>query len=137
MRKRGTILVENIVFIILNLLFLAILVLFLMRQGSGALVLEQTYSKQIAMLIDSAKPVMVIKMDMDKGRKLAEKNGIDFNNAVKISGNTVQVKLSENGGYTYSFFNDVSVSTSADRDEKGEYDGMYTFRVNEKRGTNA
>ena len=40
--KRGNILVENIVFIILNLVFVAILILFIMRQGIGAVVLEQS-----------------------------------------------------------------------------------------------
>jgi hypothetical protein len=130
--KRGTILVENIVFIILNLLFLSILVLFLMRQGNGAIVLEQTYSKQIAMVIDSARPDMIVKMDMYKGKKLAEKNGIDFNDAVKIEGNTVIVKLSKKGGYSYSFFNDVSVSPYAVKDDKEEYTGVYVFEVNEK-----
>jgi hypothetical protein len=132
MKKKGTILVENIVFIILNLLFLSILVLFLVRQGSGAILLEQTYSKQIAMVIDSAKPDMIIKMDMYKGKKLAEKNGLDFNDAVKIEENTVIVKLSKKGGYSYSFFNDVDVSPYAAKDDKEEYTGMYVFEVHEK-----
>jgi hypothetical protein len=132
MKKRGTILVENIVFIILNVLFLAVLVLFLMKQGSGAIVLEQAYAKQIAMLVDSAKPVMEIKFDMEKGKKLAEDNGIDFSSAVRITGNTVRVRLSERGGYIYSFFNDVSVEPYALKDEKGKYTGMYRLRINER-----
>jgi hypothetical protein len=134
MKKRGTILVENIVFIILNLLFLVVLVLFLVKQGSGAVVLEQTYSKQIAMLADLAKPGMTIKMDMSKGEKLAEDNGINFNEVVRISDNTVRVKLSSSAkaGYTYSFFNDIIVSPSALKDEKGEYTGMYQFKISAK-----
>lgn len=136
MNKRGTILIENVVFLILNLIFLSILVLFLLKQGSGAIVLEQAYSKQITMLIDSAQPVMEIKLDMTKAKKLAENNKIDFNRAVKITGNTVVVKLSERGGYTYSFFNDVNVAASALRDEKGEYTGMYRFIITGKGGGN-
>ena len=69
MEKRGTVLVENVIFIILNLLFLSILVLFLVKQGSGAIVLEQAYSKQISILIDSAKPPMEIQLDMEKGNE--------------------------------------------------------------------
>lgn len=132
MKKRGTILVENIVFIILNLLFLSLLVLFLIKQGSGAIVLEQTYSKQISMLVDSAKPVMVIKLDMSKASKLAEDNNIDFNDSVKITGNEVRVKLSEKSGYSYSFFNDVHVSSYAVKDGKGKYTGLYVFIVTKK-----
>jgi hypothetical protein len=137
MKKKGTILVENIVFIILNVLFLSVLVIFLIKQGSGAIVLEQAYSKQITMLIDSARPGMIIKLDMEKGRKLAEEKGIDFNSVVKITGNTVKVRLSEKGGYTYSFFNDVSVASSALRDNKGKYTGMYMFTIKEKGEENA
>jgi hypothetical protein len=132
MKKRGTILVENIVFIILNLIFLSVLILFLMKQGSGSIVLEQSYSKQIAILADSAKPVMLIKMDMEKGKKLAEKNGIDFNDVVKIEGNVVMVKLDKSGGYSYSFFNNVDVTSYADIDENGKYNGMYVITINKK-----
>jgi len=133
MTKKGTILVENIIFIILNLLFLTVLVLFLVKQGSGAIVLEQAYSKQIAMLADSAKPIMLIKMDMDKGKTIAEKNGINFNDVVKIDGNIVTVKLSEKGGYSYAFFNDVDVGHYAEKDDKtGKYTGIYILTINKK-----
>ena len=113
MNKRGQLLVENIVFIVLNLVFLTILLLFVLKQGSGAIVLEQSYAKHIAMLIDAGQPEMVIKLDMKDARKLAEKNGLDFtlkNNVVKIQNNIVTIKLSEKGGYSYSFFNDVDAN---------------------------
>jgi hypothetical protein len=135
MKKRGTMMVENIVFIILNVLFLSILILFLIKQGSGAIVLEQAYSKQIAMIVDSARPVMEIKIDMEKGKKLAEDNGIDFGEVVVIDGNAVTVKLSKKGGYSYSFFNDVKVSPKALKDSKG-YTGMYLLTVTEKKESN-
>ena len=109
MEKRGTILVENIIFIILNLLFLSILILFLIKQGSGAVLLEQSYAKQIALLIDAGEPGMIMKINMDKAKKLADKNGIDFEEVVKINENIVTIKLSEKSGYSYSFFNDVEV----------------------------
>ena len=113
MNKRGQILVENIIFIVLNLVFLTIILLFVLKQGSGAIVLEQSYAKHIAMLIDAGQPGMVIKLDMKDARKVAEKNGLDFtlkNNVVKIENNIVTIKLSEKGGYTYSFFNDVDAN---------------------------
>lgn len=137
MKKKGTILVENIVFIILNVLFLAVLVIFLLKQGTGAIVLEQGYSKQIAMLIDSSRPGMVIKLDMEKGESLAESNSIDFNNAIKIAGNIVVVKLTSKGGYSYAFFNDVTVTASPVKDDKGKYTGMYMFTVKQKETSNA
>lgn len=123
--KRGAILAENIVFIVLNLIFLSIIILFLFRQGSGAIILEQSYAKQIALLLDSAKPVMQINFDMSKAKKLSEKNGINFNDIVKINANVVSVKLSEKSGYSYSFFNDVDVDYYA-------VDESYIFNINPK-----
>jgi hypothetical protein len=114
-----------------------VLVVFLIKQGTGAIVLEQAYSKEIAMLIDSAKPGMIIKLDMEKGEKLAEERGVDFNNVVKITGNTIKVRLSEKGGYTYSFFNDVSVTPAPIKDDKGKYTGMYQFTIKQKGAQNA
>jgi hypothetical protein len=131
--KRGTILVENIIFIILNLLFLTVLVLFLVKQGSGAIVLEESYSKQIALIVDSARPVMLIKLDMEKGQNIAEDNGIDFNDVVNIDNNIVTIRLGKNKGYSYSFFNDVEVVSYAEIDDKtGKYTGMYVFTINKK-----
>ncbi len=127
MKKRGTILIENVIFIILNLLFLTILILFIAKQGGGSLVLEQSYAKQISLLIDSAKPVSIIKLNMNKAYKLAEKNGIDFNEVVKINRNIITIKLSEDSGYDYSFFNDVNVGAYP-----GPEKGIYIFTISEK-----
>jgi hypothetical protein len=122
---RGTILAENLIFIILNILFLAILLLFLYRQGNGAIVLEQSYAKNIALLIDSAKPVMEMKLNMEDAFNLANRNGVKPEDIVKINGNMVTVKLSDKGGYQYSFFNNVDVKVSPDVANK-----LYTIDVN-------
>lgn len=115
MGKRGEdTLLENIIFIILNLVYLAALVFFLSKQGSGVIILEQSYAKNIALLIDSSKPVMEMRLNMEDAMKLAEKNGIAREDIVKIDGNIVRVKLSEKGGYEYSFFNNVDVTAYPD-----------------------
>lgn len=121
---------ENVIFIILNILFLAILILFLLRQGQGAVLLEQSYAKQIALLIDSAKPGMVIILDMSKAKELAEKNGLEFEEIVIKANNVITVKLSEEGGYSYSFFNDVDVSVRPDNSDP-ENINSYVIVINE------
>jgi len=110
-RKRGQILVENIIFIVLNLIFLTILILFIYSKSGAEAVLEEKYAKQIALLIDSAKPEMEIHLNMEDAIKKAEENNWEVDKIVSISGNTVTVKLREKGGNSYSFFNDVVVST--------------------------
>ncbi|MEK6817667.1 MAG: hypothetical protein AABX80_02590 [Nanoarchaeota archaeon] len=132
--KRGEILVENVLFIVLNIIFISILIFFLFKQGSGAILLEQTYSKQIALMIDSAKPVMEIKLNMEKAREIAEENKMDFGEAVSITGNVVNVKLSQKGGHEYSFFNDVKVEAFPEKNEQNEYTGIYIFTINKNEG---
>ena len=131
--EKAEILVENIIFILLNIIFISILIFFLFKQSSGAALLEQTYSKQIALMIDSAKPVMEIKLNMEKMQKIAEKNKIDFKDVVSITGNVVNIKLSQKTGYEYSFFNDVEAKAFPETDSENEYTGIYVFTINEKK----
>ena len=129
--KKGglDLLTGNLTFIILNVAFLTILILFLTGQGNGARSLEQLYAKQIALIIDSSNPAMTIIVDMEKGRAVADENEIPFSEVVKISGNNVIVTLSKGGGYTYSFFNDVEVGGYPD---EGEFENMYVLTVTKK-----
>jgi len=106
--RRANILTENIVFIVLNLVFLTILILFVFSKAGSAAVLEEKYAKQIALIIDSAKPVMTIKLNMQDA--LDEKENGFEGDIVAIGNGVVTVKLREKGGYSYSYFNDVEVN---------------------------
>jgi len=105
--KKGNILTENIIFIILNLVFLSILIIFLFSKMGAAAVLEEKYAKQISLIIDSAEPGMTISLNMKDAIKIANKENRDLNNVISIQDNVVHVQLREKGGYSYSFFNDV------------------------------
>ena len=131
--EKAEILVENIIFILLNIIFISILIFFLFKQSSGAALLVQIHSKQIALMIDSAKPVMEIKLNMEKMQNIAEKNKVDFKEVVSITGNAVNVKLSQKTGYEYSFFNDVEAKAFPETDSENEYTGIYVFTINEKK----
>lgn len=110
MRKRGNILAGNVIFIILNLLFLSILIGFVYLQTDNAAEIEERYSKNIALLIDSAKPVMEIKLNMKDAIEKAESNKYPVDDIVRIVGNEVFVQLRDNGAHSYSFFNDVELN---------------------------
>lgn len=114
--KRGNILTENIIFLVLNLIFLTILILFLFSQMGDAAVLEEKYSKQIALILDSAKPGMVIHLNMEDAIEKAEKELGEIERLVRINENIVTVRLQEGTGYSYSFFNDIEATTYLDRD---------------------
>lgn len=111
MKKRGQILASNLIFIGLNLIFLTLLVLFVVNRTGTDSSVEEKYAKQIALMIDAAEPGMVIKLNMEEPIKRAEKNNYDVSKIVTIFGNSVIVKIRNNKGYDYSFFNDVEVST--------------------------
>lgn len=119
--KKGNILTENIIFIVLNLAFITILLLFLFSKIGSAAVLEEKYAKQIALLIDSSKPIMTIHLNMEDAVKTAEKENFPLGEIVTINGNIVTVKLREDGGYSYSFFNDVDTTANFDTISKKEY----------------
>ncbi len=124
---KGQILAETTIFISLNLIFLTILILFVVsRTGTDASV-EEKYAKQIALMIDAAEPIMTITLDMEKVIEKGKENG--WNEIVLIKGNNVTVKMREKGGFTYSFFNDVDVTTHKTLDGKG-----YFFKVGTKNG---
>lgn len=124
--RRGNILTENIIFIILNLVFLSILIAFLVSKMSAAAVLEEMHAKQIALMIDSAEPGMTINLNMENAIKIAKKAGINPADAVTIKDNVVTVQLREKGGYSYSFFNDVDAKPNFDTStNKGYFFGIY------------
>ena len=119
--EKGNILTENIIFIVLNLAFITILLIFLFSKTESASVLEKKYAKQIALLIDAAEPLMTIHLNMEDALDVAEKENFPAGEIVKITGNLVTVKLREDGGYSYSFFNDVEANANFDTLNKKEY----------------
>ena len=131
MKKKGNILTENVIFIVLNLVFITILLLFLFSKAGAGPVMEEKYAKQIALLIDGAEPVMEITLDMEKAVEKAIDNSYPLGEIVKIDGNLVTVKLSaDSQGYSYSFFNDVSASANFDTEGKKGYYFVITENEN-------
>jgi hypothetical protein len=111
MKKRGNILTENIIFLVLNLIFLSIMLVFVVSQTGSTAVAREKYSKQIALMLDSAQPGMIITFNMKEAYEIAEKENYG-GDILSISGNKVHVKLNgdeRNEGGTYYFFNDISV----------------------------
>ncbi len=97
---------------------------------TNAAVLEEVAAKQIALMIDSAKPGMKMHLNMERAIEKAKKElGEDkIDEIVKINDNIVTVKLRDNGEYSYSFFNDIDASAYLDKTNNKEY----VFVINEK-----
>jgi len=107
--KRGNILSENIIFIVLNLIFLAILFLFVFSKMGSAALLEEKYAKEIALLIDSTADNSALKLDVTEAYEIAKKNNIPKEEMIVISDKEVILKLSGEKGYAYPYFHKVSI----------------------------
>jgi len=105
--KRGNILTENIVFLIITLLFIAMLFAFVAGASSKVSLVEEAQAKKIALILDSARPGTLIFLNIED---LLDKKeiGISDGEVVTIIGNSVKVQLSEDSGKSYSFFNAIS-----------------------------
>jgi len=108
-RKNGKLIMENIIFIVLNLLFIVSLLVFIWQHGTPEGLTEDIYAKKIALMIDAAeKPYTSIFLDISELGNLAKSNGYQGSTVI-IEGNTVLVKVSHNSGNNFKFFNDVTV----------------------------
>jgi len=108
MNKNAELLTENLIFILLNLAFFAILAVFVFIKSDDPSIMEEAYAKKIALILDAARPGMEISIDMQKAIDKWDKDYAG--KVVSIEGNLVTVKLKQKGGYSYSFFNDVSLN---------------------------
>ena len=83
--------------------------MFIVLKSSSGIVYEERSSKQIALMLDAAKPGVEITMDMsDILDKLEE--GWKIKDVVNINRNVVTVKLGEGPGFSYSFFSDLRIT---------------------------
>lgn len=111
--RKGTedFLSNSVVFIVLVLVFIAIIVFFLLRVSKGVSLVEQVYAKKIALLIDQSKPGTSIELDVMEIYQLADENNFERGNTINIDPDErrVTVKATEGRGYSFNFFNDNAI----------------------------
>jgi len=120
MNKKGVdILSSQVIFIILNVIFFSVLLIFVAKAGTGVGVKEEIYSKQIALMIDQAKQGTELTVDISELYEIAEKNeytGRIIN--IDYQKNKISVNLGGNG-YEYHYFTNLkSGSVSIDEQNK-------------------
>jgi len=124
-KKAIEIIYPSLIFIILNLIFISMLFVFVMRSPGHAVAYEQIYAKKIALLIDRAKPGMEISLDVGEAQEIAEKNKINSENILEIKNNKVFVSLAEGGAYSFNYFSEYDVDYSVE-------DNFLKLKINEK-----
>ena len=132
-KKGESLLIQNVVYIIFALVFILGMLFAVTRAGSQAINYEQVHAKQIALIINKAKPGMEIRLGMADAYILARKNKFS-GNIVTIDNNEnkVNVKLVNGKGYSYYYFSDVDVVWDLD-----ENNGFLSLKIFERRLQNA
>ena len=105
---------ENIIYITLNFIFFALLLYFVYRSTGSVLIYEQTYAKEISLLVDNSKEPMLIMIDFKKGDSIADENKVPLEKRVVVdekSGKIV-VNLAGKGGYSFDYFVNYPVKIS-------------------------
>jgi hypothetical protein len=116
--KRAKIVMETVMFLILNLVFFTVMLVFAYSSGDREFVYEQTLAKEIALIIDNAKPGMIVSLDITKYTEIAGKNKQAIERIVKINKeeNSVEVNLKQKGGYSYQYFSDYNISIKPEKE---------------------
>jgi len=114
MNKKGDeAFVENLVFLILNLIVFVMLLIFISNSANGKYTQEQYYAKQIASFINEASPGMSLQLDISDLLTKYEKDIKSKDNILKIDSEKgiVYFSLNSQTYYSYKFFNKVKVTS--------------------------
>jgi hypothetical protein len=123
MNKKGTIgdiVMDNVIYLILLIIFFVGMMAFVNSKMNGAVVWEDYYAKELAKVIDLSKPGDVIVLDVQKATEIAQKNKVaNFEDIFSFDNinNEVCVRLSLGKASCYYYFNEVSVTY----DESGKW----------------
>ena len=111
MNKKADLLHENLIFIVLNVIFFVMMILFVQMKGSAIHIAEEETAKQIALIIDVSKPGTDIEINLADFFEKADGKGMRKDKTIIIDNekNLVTVKGSLDTFYDYSYFNDVNV----------------------------
>lgn len=103
-------LMENLIFIIVIALFFGVMFAFVARAGSQANIIEQVYSKQVALLIDKMNSGMTVNLDISELNSAAKRNKF-YGKVVDIDNKNKKVNVQVVGGkgYSFNFFSDDEI----------------------------
>lgn len=110
--KIGDIVMDNVIYLILLVIFFVAMLTFVNSKMNGAVIWEDYYAKEIAQIIDMSKPGDIITLDVQSATEIAYKNKIaDFEEIFLFDNfnNEVCVKLSRGKASCFSYFSNVDV----------------------------
>jgi hypothetical protein len=111
---------SSITFIIFTIVITAALAIFIGWIGTGVSIKEQIYAKQLALLIDQAKPGTELTIDISEMYDIAKKNKFKGKPIeIDYADNRLIVKLTQGKGYGFRYFTELeSGSVTLDETNK-------------------
>lgn len=123
--KRGiNLMLANVMFLVINALAFSGAFAAVSRVGTTATAFEESYAKQIALLIDASKPGTKIEIDVSDLAIIANERAFYPTVQLNCAENEIFVKLTSTSGYTYKYFTQL---------EKCDYEldlGKRKFTIN-------
>jgi hypothetical protein len=112
------IVVENIIFFVLNIIFFVFLLIFVYGSGNNKMIHEQSYAKDIALIIDNGSPGMSVLLNVKDAVEIAKGNNFPADRIFTLDkkNNKVLVTLAEKGGYAYQYFSGNDANLSLDKE---------------------
>jgi hypothetical protein len=111
--KKGGALYDNVIYIVLLVLFLAIVFPFVQAQRQGASHWEEFYCQEISKIINFAEPGDLITLDVHDATVIAQKNGVSNfeRDSFRFDSERREVCVSLSFGRKtcYSYFNNVGI----------------------------
>ena len=126
---------ENFIFLVISLFLFLGAFAFVLGYNDGAVLYEDFYAKEIALLIDKAEAGTEFAIDVSKISKIAVDNGKKVNDIIKIDNvnNKVIVSLRDSGGTSFAYFNDADiVEWKVEQVSGGAEVNRFIFNVIEK-----
>jgi hypothetical protein len=107
----GETLKDNLIYLILLLLFTVPIFFFIQNQMNGASVWSDYYAKEITKVVNSAQPGDEITLIVHKATEIAKKNNVGFSEVFEFNNvdKEICIKLSRGKKSCYSFFNNVDL----------------------------
>lgn len=137
MNKRGEgILWDNIIYILLFLVFFLMMFYFVSSYQDGAFFWEDFYAKEITNLINHAEPGIEFKIDVSKLAVIAVKRGKNLHDLISIDNvnNKIIVSVRNGVGTSFNFFNDVDiVEPMIDTPSGGAATTRFIFKTAERK----
>ena len=117
--KKAKLVLELIIFIILNLVFFVTMIYYVHSSGNKSFVYERIYAKKIGLSISSAKSGTIIGINVEDLIDFAKKNKFE-GKIINISDdrNVVEISTSKGSKYSFNFFNNNGVEWGLDKENK-------------------